>query len=377
MAETRYYPEDHPTRKRCEIVACEADQKFLDELYRYPSDHAFSIRYGGNLYVRGGERIDPDDPDAVRPRRPRLSRQAAKKFISGSGEDILNEGQRQNNSTAEEAKQNYEWKNVGAIVLSAYNHSVLEVNKNKSSRGNYNGIDVRLSRKHYLTINPIYSLIKSKLCDEIYMYFYELGHGKVGLRCERTYVQIKERTMAGVTINRCKMKPTYLNFDSNNLMNAKYYIQCRINKLQKLVNYKILTCTLILKEKAKHRKYDRCYTISAKRESRWGLQTSGGISKMIMCKHKYVVPETNMKSRRSLNITDGVGKIILCKQVMCKHRYVTPVTAMRSRRSLNIIDGAVKKLLFKQVKHKESCKGGKKIILNEKMQLPKLIKLQG
>ena len=29
MAETRFYPEDHPTRKGCKIVACEADQQFL------------------------------------------------------------------------------------------------------------------------------------------------------------------------------------------------------------------------------------------------------------------------------------------------------------------------------------------------------------
>ena len=41
MAETRHYPDDHPNRKGCKIVACEADQKFLDELYRYPKDHAF------------------------------------------------------------------------------------------------------------------------------------------------------------------------------------------------------------------------------------------------------------------------------------------------------------------------------------------------
>ena len=94
IAETRFYPDDHPTRKGCKIVACEADQRFLDELYKYPKDHPFSIRYGGNLYVRGGERIDPDDPNAVRPSRPKLTRNAAKKFIHGAGEDILNAGQK-------------------------------------------------------------------------------------------------------------------------------------------------------------------------------------------------------------------------------------------------------------------------------------------
>lgn len=59
MAETRFYHDDHPTHKGCKIVACEVDQLFLDELYKNPKDHAFSIRFGGNLYIRGGERINP------------------------------------------------------------------------------------------------------------------------------------------------------------------------------------------------------------------------------------------------------------------------------------------------------------------------------
>ena len=192
MAETRHYPDDHPTRKGCKIMACEADQKFLDELCRYPSEHAFSIRYGGNLYVQGGERIDPDDPDAVRPRRPRLSRQAAKKFISGSGEDILNEGQRQDNSAAERAR-----KNVGVIVLLAYNNSALV--RLRNSRNSWSSLGVRLSRKHYLTSESYYSLTKSKLYGNkyCYEYFHELGHGKEGMRCERPYAQILVRSMAG------------------------------------------------------------------------------------------------------------------------------------------------------------------------------------
>ena len=65
MLETRFYPEDHLTRQGCKIVACKADQKFLDELYKFPKDRALNIKYGGNLHVRGGERIDPDDPNAA------------------------------------------------------------------------------------------------------------------------------------------------------------------------------------------------------------------------------------------------------------------------------------------------------------------------
>ena len=117
MVETRFYPEDHPTRKGCKIVACEADQLFLDELYKYPKDHAFSIRFGRNLYIRGGERIDPDDPDAVRQRRPKLTRNAAKKFIQGSGEDILNNGQRVDDEEAKKARAEHMRKYVRGIEL--------------------------------------------------------------------------------------------------------------------------------------------------------------------------------------------------------------------------------------------------------------------
>ena len=117
IAETRFYPDNHPTRKGCKIVACEADQRFLDELYKYPKDHPFSIRYGGNLYVRGGERIDPDDPNAVRPSRPKLTRQAAKKFIHGAGEDILNAGQRADDEAAKKAKEDHVKNFVSDAVL--------------------------------------------------------------------------------------------------------------------------------------------------------------------------------------------------------------------------------------------------------------------
>ena len=120
MAETRFYPEDHPTRKGCKIVACEADQQFLDELYKYPKDHAFSIRFGGNLYIRGGESIDPDDPDAVRQRRPKLTRTAAKKFIQGSGEDILSDGQRMDDEAAKAARDEHMRKYVGFLLLFTY-----------------------------------------------------------------------------------------------------------------------------------------------------------------------------------------------------------------------------------------------------------------
>ena len=123
IAETRFYPDNHPTRKGCKIVACEADQRFLDELYKYPKDHPFSIRYGGNLYVRGGERIDPDDPNAVRPSRPKLTRNAAKKFIHGAGEDILNAGQKADDDAAKKAKDDHVKNFVSEAVLFTVIHA--------------------------------------------------------------------------------------------------------------------------------------------------------------------------------------------------------------------------------------------------------------
>ena len=86
-------------------------------LYLPPKDHAFSIRYGGNLYVRGGKQIDPDDPNTVRPRRPRLTRNAAKKFIHGAGEDILNEGQKADDEAARKAQEDHAKKFVSRAVL--------------------------------------------------------------------------------------------------------------------------------------------------------------------------------------------------------------------------------------------------------------------
>ena len=87
LVETRLYPANHPTQKGCKIVAFEADQNFFDELYKFPRDHAFTINFGGNIYIRGGERIDPDDPDAVKSCRPRLSRHTAQKLLAGAGEE--------------------------------------------------------------------------------------------------------------------------------------------------------------------------------------------------------------------------------------------------------------------------------------------------
>ena len=64
------------------------------------------------MYVRGGERIDP-----VRPRRPKLTRSAAKKFIHGAGEDILNAGQKVDDEAASRAREEHMKKHVSSTVL--------------------------------------------------------------------------------------------------------------------------------------------------------------------------------------------------------------------------------------------------------------------
>ena len=94
LVEVREYPASHENTKRAgaKIIAFEGDQVFLDSLYLHHKDYPFTIRFGGNLYIRGGERISPDDPTGVPPRRPRLSRDAAKQLISGSGKAILDDG---------------------------------------------------------------------------------------------------------------------------------------------------------------------------------------------------------------------------------------------------------------------------------------------
>ena len=152
MAETRFYPEDHPTRKGCKIVACKADQMFLDELYMYPKDHAFSIRFGGNLYIRGGERIDPDDPDEVQQRRPKLTRNAANKFIQGSGEDILNNGQRVDDEKAKKTRAEPMRKYVGVIELFTYSTRYLNSNAKLTFHGKNRGVTVGKKLKTIISV---------------------------------------------------------------------------------------------------------------------------------------------------------------------------------------------------------------------------------
>ena len=168
------------------------------------------------------------------------------------------------------------------------------------------------------------------------------------------------------TISFCRKQIRYLKTDViNNSFNS---ISETIKGRSLKIAYKMCKLTA--------RNYVRYSTLSVERESIRGPQTNEGTSKLVMCKHKHELLETNMKSRRSLNINNMGGKIILCKHKMGKHKYGTPGTDTRSRWSLSKIDGVAGKILLKRVMHKGSCKVGKNKIIKEKMLLPKFIKLQ-
>ena len=94
LVEVRKYPASHENTKRAgaKIVAFEGNQAFLDSLQTHPKDFPFTVRFGGNLYIRGGERIDPEDPSAVQPSRPRIKRDSVRQFVKGSQGAILDTG---------------------------------------------------------------------------------------------------------------------------------------------------------------------------------------------------------------------------------------------------------------------------------------------
>ena len=94
IVEVRKYPASHENTKRAgaKIVAFEGDQQFMDSLLTHPKDFPFLVRFGGNLYIRGGDRIDPEDPAAIQPARPRMKRDAVRQLVKGSHNAILNTG---------------------------------------------------------------------------------------------------------------------------------------------------------------------------------------------------------------------------------------------------------------------------------------------
>ena len=108
IVEVRKYPPTHENtrRARAKIIAFEGDKIFLNSLYRHPKDHhPFSIRFGGNLYIRGGDRIDENDPDAHQRRHPGMTRDAVKQMMGGAREHIFDEGKKREDSANKKAQQ--------------------------------------------------------------------------------------------------------------------------------------------------------------------------------------------------------------------------------------------------------------------------------
>ena len=89
-------------KRQAQIIAFEGDEKFLKSLQKHHKDFAFSIKIGGNLYIRGGDRVDSGDPSGI---PPRVSRQSVKKILTGAGSDILNQGQQSEDNAAKKAAE--------------------------------------------------------------------------------------------------------------------------------------------------------------------------------------------------------------------------------------------------------------------------------
>ena len=61
LVETRFFSKNHdnPRRRGARIVVFEGNQEFLDNLHRFPKGFPFNIRFGGNIYICGGDRYLP------------------------------------------------------------------------------------------------------------------------------------------------------------------------------------------------------------------------------------------------------------------------------------------------------------------------------
>ena len=98
----RTYPKDHPVEKRrgARVVTFEGDQKFYDSLHQFPRDFPFTIKVGGNVYIRGGDRADPDDPRATKGYRPRIQRSGVRQLMAGVQEKLLDQAQANEDNSA-------------------------------------------------------------------------------------------------------------------------------------------------------------------------------------------------------------------------------------------------------------------------------------
>ena len=90
------FPANHPIIKKqnARIISLQPDQEFLDHLQKFPNSFPFKAGFCNRLFIRGGVRIDPKDPDAKKiERRPRFGRAAISKLLLANQEEILRKGE--------------------------------------------------------------------------------------------------------------------------------------------------------------------------------------------------------------------------------------------------------------------------------------------
>jgi hypothetical protein len=90
VVSVKAYPPGH-ARHGARIVSFEGDHDFLDSLYRHHRDYVFRIKFGGNLYIKGGDRIDKDDPRGVKSKGVRMTRSSVRQLLAGSQDKIVEE----------------------------------------------------------------------------------------------------------------------------------------------------------------------------------------------------------------------------------------------------------------------------------------------
>ena len=89
------FPGNHPIIKKqnARIISLLPDQEFLDHLQKFPSNYPFKAGFLNRLFIRGGVRIDPKDPDAKKvDRRPKFGRAAISKLLLANQDEILKKG---------------------------------------------------------------------------------------------------------------------------------------------------------------------------------------------------------------------------------------------------------------------------------------------
>ena len=89
------FPHNHPITKKqnARIISLLPDQEFLDHLQKFPSSYPFKAGFCNRLFIRGGVRADPKDPEAKKvERRPKFGRAAISKLLLANQEEILKKG---------------------------------------------------------------------------------------------------------------------------------------------------------------------------------------------------------------------------------------------------------------------------------------------